>query len=83
MHMFRQKRSRTVENVCREYSYRSNRKFPQLCLLFHRFFFNQRFFAVIIFIFAERFPSHATPTPLPLNSEEHKNSTKFRGTLEK
>ena len=40
--MFRQKRSRIVENVYREYLYRSNRKFPQLCLLFLSFFANQR-----------------------------------------
>ena len=42
------------------------------CVFFFTVFFYQRFSAVIIFILAERFPSHAIPTPLPLNSEEHK-----------
>ena len=40
--MFRQKRSGIMENVCREYLYRSNRKCLQLCLIFLSFFVNQR-----------------------------------------
>ena len=53
------------------------------CVFFFTVFFNQRFSAVIIFILAERFPFHAIPTPLPLNSEEHKIFHLIRATLEK
>ena len=73
IYMFRQKRSRIVENVYREYLYRSNRKFPQLCLLFFIVFCEPTLSsAVFIFILAERFPSQAISTPFLLNSEEHK-----------
>ena len=57
-----------VENIYTEVT----ENFLSCVFFFTVFFFNQRFSAVIIFILAERFPSHAIPTPLPLNSEEHK-----------
>ena len=63
LRLFCQKRSRTVENVCREYLYRSNRKFPHLSSFF-AFFVNQHFSVVIVFILADSFPSQAIPTPL-------------------
>ena len=53
MRLFCQKRCRTVENICREYLYQSNRKFPLLCLLFFGFLWTNAFLS-LSYLFLQR-----------------------------
>ena len=70
--MFRQKRSRIVENLSRIFIPKKPKISSVVSSFFIVFCEPTLSSAVIIFILAERFPSQAISTPFLLNSEEHK-----------